>query len=89
MVIDQSLKWQEKHSTPISVRSKARCWNLGNVLVMSLRATSTEVAEEILDAWYSEAVKEDEKATIAQLQDIEARHTPKSSPGVSEGLGVD
>lgn len=55
----------------------ARWWNDANVLVMSLRATSTEVAEEILDAWYSEAVRENEKATIAHLQDIEARHSPK------------
>jgi hypothetical protein len=56
---------------------------------MSLRATSTEVAEEILDAWYSEAVKADEKATIAHLQDIEARHTPKSSPAGFGGLEGD
>lgn len=52
----------------------ARWWNDANVLVMSLRATSTEVAKEILDAWFSESVREDEQATIAQLQEIEARH---------------
>ncbi|MEM7343621.1 MAG: RpiB/LacA/LacB family sugar-phosphate isomerase [Chloroflexota bacterium] len=52
----------------------ARWWNDANVLVMSLRATSTEVAQEILDAWYSEQVKPDEQATIAQLAEIEARH---------------
>ncbi len=52
----------------------ARWWNDANVLVMSLRATSTEVAKEILEAWFSETVREDEKPTIAQLQEIEARH---------------
>lgn len=52
----------------------ARWWNDANVLVMSLRATSTEVAKEILDAWFSESVREDEKPTIAQLEEIEARH---------------
>jgi len=52
----------------------ARWWNDANVLVMSLRATSTEVAKEILDAWFSESVKEEEKATIAQLEEIEVRH---------------
>jgi len=52
----------------------ARWWNDANVLVMSLRATATEVAKEILDAWFTETVKEDEKSTIAQLEDIEARH---------------
>lgn len=55
----------------------ARWWNDANVLVMSLRATSTEVAKEILDAWYSETVKEDEKPTIAHLKEIEARHAAK------------
>jgi ribose 5-phosphate isomerase B len=52
----------------------ARWWNDANVLVMSLRATSPDVAKEILDAWFSESVREDEKPTIAQLQEIEARH---------------
>lgn len=52
----------------------ARWWNDANVLVMSLRATSTEVAKEILDGWYSESVEEEEKPVIAQLQEIEARH---------------
>ena len=52
----------------------ARWWNDANVLVMSLRATSTEVAKEILEAWFSESVKAEEKPTIQQLQEIEARH---------------
>lgn len=55
----------------------ARWWNDANVLVMSLRAISTEVAREILDAWYSETVKEGEKSTIAHLKEIEIRHTAK------------
>jgi RpiB/LacA/LacB family sugar-phosphate isomerase len=52
----------------------ARWWNDANVLVMSLRATSTEVAKEILDAWFNESVREAEKPTIAHLAEIEARH---------------
>lgn len=52
----------------------ARWWNDGNVLVMSLRATSPEVAKEILDAWFSETVRPEERATIDQLKEIEARH---------------
>lgn len=52
----------------------ARWWNDANVLVMSLRATSPDVAKEILDAWYTEKVREDEKSTIAQLEEIEGRH---------------
>ena len=52
----------------------ARWWNDANVLVMSLRATSPEIAKEILDAWFSEGVEEEEISTIAQLKEIEARH---------------
>lgn len=52
----------------------ARWWNDANVLVMSLRAISPEVAQEILDAWFSESVREDEKPTIEHLEQIEARH---------------
>ncbi len=52
----------------------ARWWNDANVLVMSLRATSTAIAREILDAWFSEQVKPEEQDTIAHLADIEARH---------------
>jgi ribose 5-phosphate isomerase B len=52
----------------------ARWWNDANVLVMSLRATSTEIAREILDAWFSESVREEEKPVIQHLQEIEARH---------------
>ncbi len=51
----------------------ARWWNDANVLVMSLRATAPEIAREILDAWFSEAVKPEERATIAHLEEIEAR----------------
>jgi ribose 5-phosphate isomerase B len=35
----------------------ARWWNDANVVVLSLRATSPEVAKEILDAWFSETVR--------------------------------
>jgi ribose 5-phosphate isomerase B len=55
----------------------ARWWNDANVLVMSLRATSTEVAQEILEAWFSETVRPDEQATIDHLKEIEARHVPR------------
>ncbi len=55
----------------------ARWWNDANVLVLSLRATSPEVAQEILDAWFSETVRPEERATIDQLRDIEARHAQK------------
>jgi ribose 5-phosphate isomerase B len=55
----------------------ARWWNDANVLVMSLRKTSTEVAKEILDAWFSESVLEEEKIYIEQVAGIEERHSMK------------
>jgi ribose 5-phosphate isomerase B len=55
----------------------ARWWNDANVVVLSLRATSPEVAKEILEAWFSETVRPEEAATIDQLKEIEARHAQK------------
>lgn len=55
----------------------ARWWNDANVLVMSLRKTSTEVAKEILDAWFSESVLEEEKVYVEQVSEIEGRHSMK------------
>ena len=55
----------------------ARWWNDANILVLSLRATSPDVVKEILDAWFSEAVRPDEIETINHLTEIEARHTSK------------
>lgn len=52
----------------------ARWWNDANVLVLSLRATSIPVAEEILAAWFEERVRPEEEATIARLAEIERRH---------------
>jgi ribose 5-phosphate isomerase B len=52
----------------------ARWWNDANVLVMSLRATSSEIAKEILDAWFAESVLEEEKPFIEQLREIEERN---------------
>ncbi len=39
----------------------ARLWNDANVLCMSLRLTSPQVASEILDAWFSVASPESEE----------------------------
>jgi ribose 5-phosphate isomerase B len=46
----------------------ARRWNDANVLVMSLRLTSAEVAREMLDAWFGTAPDPDEAVNIARLE---------------------
>lgn len=46
----------------------ARRWNDANVLVMSLRATSVELAREMLDAWFSTEADPAEATNIARLE---------------------
>lgn len=46
----------------------ARRWNDANVLVMSLRLTSPEIAREMLDAWFDTEVDPGEAANIARLE---------------------
>src|SRR6476660_1688592 len=46
----------------------ARRWNDANVLVMSLRVTSLELAREMLDAWFATAADPAEAANIARLE---------------------
>jgi ribose 5-phosphate isomerase B len=53
----------------------ARWWNDANVLVMSLRATPEAVAQEILEAWFSEKVLPEEKEFIAQVREIERKYS--------------
>lgn len=45
----------------------ARRWNDANVLVMSLRTTTTALAREMLDAWFSAEVDANERANIAKV----------------------
>ena len=52
----------------------ARKWNDANVLVMSLKRTSPEVAREIVDAWLGvEEPDPDEAENIARLHELEQR----------------
>jgi ribose 5-phosphate isomerase B len=46
----------------------ARRWNDANVLVLSLRLTSAEVAREMLDAWFDTAPDPDELVNIGRLE---------------------
>ena len=52
----------------------ARRWNDANVLVMSLKRTSSETAREILDAWFGVTEPDaDEAENIARLRKLDAR----------------
>jgi ribose 5-phosphate isomerase B len=54
--------------TDAATAAGARRWNDANVLVMSLRLASTEVAREMLDAWFGTDADESEAANIAKLE---------------------
>jgi ribose 5-phosphate isomerase B len=49
----------------------ARKWNDANVLALSLRTTTTELAREILDAWFATASPPEEQATIDILRALD------------------
>jgi ribose 5-phosphate isomerase B len=55
--------------TDAATAAGARTWNDANVLVMGLRLTSTEVATEMLDAWFATDVDPDEVDVIAGLEE--------------------
>jgi ribose 5-phosphate isomerase B len=52
----------------------ARKWNDANVLALSLRLTSDQMLDEILDAWFAgtPATAEDDVANIRHLADLES-----------------
>lgn len=51
----------------------ARRWNDANVLCLSLRATSEQVAREILDAWFAATPDPSEADNIARVNDLDRR----------------
>lgn len=54
--------------TDAATAAGARRWNDANVLVMGLRLTSTEVAREVLDAWFTTDPDPSEADNIARLE---------------------
>jgi ribose 5-phosphate isomerase B len=54
--------------TDAATAAGARKWNDANVLVMGLRLTSTDLAREMLDAWFGETPDPSEAENIARLE---------------------
>lgn len=63
----------------------ARRWNDANVLVMSLRAVSTPIAREILDAWFSTGLSSEkaDRDNVLMLAEIECRYRKASGFSIS------
>ncbi|MCY3973247.1 MAG: RpiB/LacA/LacB family sugar-phosphate isomerase [Candidatus Dadabacteria bacterium] len=52
----------------------ARKWNDANILAISLRATSTQVASEILDGWFSASPDDGERENINKVSLLEEKY---------------
>ncbi len=52
----------------------ARKWNHANVLALSLRATTIDIAREILTAWFATPCPPEEQAAVDQIAAIEATY---------------
>ena len=52
----------------------ARMWNDANILAMSLRLVSPDVAKEILDAWFRSKPDPSEKENIEKVTGIESKY---------------
>lgn len=49
----------------------ARAYNDANVLCMSLRLTSEPIAEEILGAWFTAGIDEEERGNIERVKEMD------------------
>jgi len=52
----------------------ARKWNHANVLALSLRTTTPDLAREILDAWFAAPCPPEEKIYVDQVDAIDERY---------------
>ena len=55
----------------------ARRWNDANLLCLSLRLTSAQVAREILEAWLSASPEDSERANIRRLYELDQQRLPE------------
>ena len=54
----------------------ARKWNYANVLALSLRTTTADLAREILDAWFAAPCPPEEQVFVDQVDAIDAQYRP-------------
>jgi ribose 5-phosphate isomerase B len=52
----------------------ARKWNHANVLALSLRTTTPDLAREILDAWFAAPCPPEEQVYVDQVSAIDAQY---------------
>jgi len=60
-------------SDPGAARA-ARIWNHANVLCLSNRTLSTDMAKEILEAWFETAPGREGEAGVRRLAEVDSRH---------------
>ncbi len=59
----------------------ARVWNHANVLCLSNRLLSSDMAREILQAWLDTPPGDKGAEGVARLRQVEARHMTSAKPG--------
>jgi len=52
----------------------ARKWNYANILALSLRSTTPDIAREILDAWFAAPCPPEEQVYVDQVGAIDAQY---------------
>jgi len=57
----------------------ARLWNNANILCLSIRSTSVQVAREILETWFGVAYQpnDEDDQCLAQVEAIEQKYQPR------------
>ncbi len=58
----------------------ARKWNHANVLALSLRTTTPELAREIIDAWLRTDYPPEEQVYVDQVRAIEQAYAQRTTP---------
>jgi len=57
----------------------ARAWNDANVLCLSLRATSADIAKEILDAWFAAEPDPTEAENVRRVEEMDRHRRPAAA----------
>lgn len=65
--------------TDSKTASGARKWNDANILAMSLRLISPDVAREILDAWFQGEPDPSERENIEKVAGIESKYRTRTN----------
>src|SRR3972149_3826935 len=76
----QPLQWADVAQAVAEPARGARAWNDANILCLSLRTTTEDVAGEILEASFSASSDASEAENVDKLNDLDRRYRPRKMP---------